>query len=65
MRTVPFTEGELVFSAQTATSDIADFLGISEGDAIFTLERTTRLNEVTVTYARMYFTRDYKMTSRF
>lgn len=62
---VPFTEGELTFSATNATLEIADFLNIAEGDAIFTVERTTWLENASVTYARLYFSRDYKMTSRF
>lgn len=64
VRKVPFTEGELVFSAINATLEIADFLNIAEGDAIFTLERTTWLDDVNVTYARLYFARGYKMTTR-
>ena len=62
---VPFTEGELTFSATNATLEIADYLNISEGDAIFTVERTTWLESASVTYARLYFSRDYKMTTRF
>lgn len=64
VRKVPFTRGELVFSALNATQEIADFLNIADGDAIFTLERTTWLNDVSVTYARLYFARGYKMTTR-
>lgn len=64
VRKVPFTDGELVFSAINATQEIADFLNMAEGDAIFTLERTTWLNDLSVTYARMYFARGYKMTTQ-
>ena len=65
VREVPFTEGELVFSATNATSEIADFLNLSHGDAVFTIDRTTWLNKECVTYARLYFSRGYKMTTRF
>ncbi|WP_298918555.1 UTRA domain-containing protein [uncultured Roseobacter sp.] len=64
VRKVPFTNGELVFSATNATLEIADFLNIAEGDAIFTVERTTWLEDISVTYARLYFARDYKMTTQ-
>ncbi|WP_370400482.1 UTRA domain-containing protein [Sulfitobacter sp. JB4-11] len=64
VRKVPFTEGELVFSALNATREIADFLNAAAGDALFTVERTTWLNALSVTYARLYFARGYKMTSR-
>jgi GntR family histidine utilization transcriptional repressor len=64
VREIPFTEGELVFSATNATQEIANFLNTSEGTAIFTSERTTWLDKVSVTYARLYFARDYKMTTQ-
>ncbi len=64
VRKVPFTDGELVFSATNATVELADFLNISHNDAIFTVERTTWLDSSSVTYARLYYPRDYKMTSR-
>jgi len=64
VREVPFTDGELVFSATNASSEIANFLNTTDGTAIFTIERTTWLDKVSVTYARLYFSRDYKMTTR-
>lgn len=64
VREVPFTEGELVFSATNATQEIADFLNTSEGSAMFTMERSTWLDSASVTYARFYYTRDYKLTTR-
>lgn len=65
VREVPFTEGELVFSATNASNDIANFLNTNDAAAIFTVERTTWLDKTGVTYARLYFSRDYKMTTRF
>ncbi len=64
VREVPFTDGELVFSATNASREIADFLGMSERDAVFTVERTTWLNGTSITFARLYLSRDYKMTTR-
>ncbi|MFV2054089.1 hypothetical protein [Aliiroseovarius sp. YM-037] len=43
---------------------MADFLDHSEGDAVFTAERTTWLNGENITHARLYFARGYKMTTR-
>lgn len=65
VREVPFTEGELVLSATNASSEIANFLNTSDDTAVFTVERTTWLDSLTVTYARLYFSRDYKMTTPF
>ncbi len=64
VREVPFTEGELVFSATNASRDVANFLNTTDGTAVFTIERTTWLEAQSVTYARLYFARDYKMTTR-
>jgi GntR family histidine utilization transcriptional repressor len=64
VREVPFSEAELTFSATNATQDVADFLDLSEGDAIFLAERTTWLNDQTITHARLYFAGGYKMTTR-
>ncbi|WGI23080.1 GntR family transcriptional regulator [Amylibacter sp. IMCC11727] len=61
---VPFTDGNLEFSATNATEDIAAFLGAPVNAALFTVERTTWLADVSVTFARLYFARDYKMTTR-
>ena len=65
VKEVPFTDGELIFSATNASLDISNFLNTSNDAAIFTVERTTWLDKVSVTYARLYFSRDYKMTTRF
>ena len=63
--TVPFTEGTLMFSATQASAEVAGFLDTTVGDAIFLAERITKLDAASVTYARLFFTRDYKMTTRF
>lgn len=60
---VPFTEGNLEFSATSATPDIAAFLQVPEQSAVFTSERTTWLDGQNVTYAQLFFVRGYKMTT--
>lgn len=61
---VPFTDAELTFSATNATTEIADFLTVPTGEGLFTIERTTWLDGIPVTYARLYFARGYRMTTR-
>lgn len=58
---VPFTTGELVFSAINAPEEIAHFLKTPVGSALFSIERTTWLSDKSVTYAQLYFARDHKM----
>ena len=60
---VPFTDVELRFSATRATSSLAEFLEGAEGDALFTVERTTWLVDDTVTFARLYFCPGYQMAT--
>ena len=64
VREIPFSDLELSFSATNATRDIADFLDIAQGDAVFTVQRTTWVEDRTITHARLYFPRGYKMTVR-
>lgn len=64
LKQVPFSDGELVFSATNAETDVAKFLNTPAGAAIFSIERTTWLHDVSITYAQLYFSRDYKMTTR-
>ena len=62
VKEVPFSEIELAFSARNATADVAALLDATEGEAIFSAERMTRLNDNPVTYARLCYYRGYKMT---
>ncbi|MEP2531721.1 GntR family transcriptional regulator [Shimia sp.] len=63
LQQVPFTTGELVFSAYNASEEIARFLKTPVDSALFSIERTTWLDDKSVTYAQLYFARDHKMTS--
>ena len=64
VRKVPFTEVELSFSARRATHEVAEFLGMSEGDAVFTAERVTWLNGQSVTFARFHHHQGYQMRTQ-
>lgn len=57
----PFTKGNISFSATQATSEIAEFLGASKGDALFTIERTTWDGDAAITSVRMIFAPGYIM----
>jgi len=60
---VPFTDGELSFTAAGADARLADFLSVPVGEPTFTAERTTWLDQSAVTFARMSFARGYRMTT--
>lgn len=64
LREVPFTNAEITFSASRATKSLSDFLDCSEGDALFSIERTTWLGDMTVTFARLHFSPGYSVTTQ-
>lgn len=63
--TVPVSSVDLSFAAVRAEAELARFLGATEGDALFTVERITWLDGAPVTLAQMYFAPGYRMTTRF
>lgn len=62
---VPFTEAEISFSATAANESNADLLALPIGEPVFTAERITWLQTRPITFARMFFGRGYRMTTRF
>ncbi len=61
---VPFTDVELTFSAGEANDEVAKLLAVVKAAALFTVERTTWLEMVPVTYARLCFGAGYQMTTK-
>ena len=61
---VPFTDVELTFSSMNADLQTAELLGVSEGAALFTIERITWLEKRPITFAKLYYFSGYQMTSR-
>jgi len=61
----PLSDAEHMFSAQNATDEQASLLGISEGEALFVIERRTWSADLTITAVRLYHPgHSFKMTSR-
>lgn len=65
VQAVPFTNVELSFMASRANAELAGFLDVTEGEPVFTAERITWLQGQPVTFAKMYFSAGYRMTTRF
>lgn len=63
--TVPFSDAEIAFSATAATADLADYLGCSKGEALFTVERSTWLQDQAITFVRQTFRPGHRMTTRY
>lgn len=64
VKKVPYTEVEIRFYASTADVSLSELLMVKVGEAVFVAERTTWLEDVPVTFARMSFGRGYSMTTR-
>lgn len=60
---VPFTDAELTFAANSAPAHIAEILSVPNGAALFTIERTTWLEGVPVTYTKLSFGTGYQMVT--
>lgn len=61
VRTVPFSNGEVALCATSADADQARLLEVDEGAPLFTLQRTTWLDEQPVTTMMLYYPPDYRL----
>mmetsp|Transcript_19548 Transcript_19548/g.62233 ORF Transcript_19548/g.62233 Transcript_19548/m.62233 type:complete len:236 (-) Transcript_19548:318-1025(-) len=61
--TVPFSSGDVVFSAQNADERIAEALDSKVGNAIFVLDRTTWINDSFITAMKLYYKDGYQLYS--
>jgi GntR family histidine utilization transcriptional repressor len=63
--TVPFSDAEIAFSATAATPELAEYLGCTQGEALFTVERSTWLKNEAITFVRQTFRPGHRMTTRY
>ncbi|MFP3942875.1 MAG: UTRA domain-containing protein [Alphaproteobacteria bacterium] len=65
VRELPFSDAEHVFHALNAGEAEADFLGVRPGDALFAVERRTRLDGRVITWVRLLHPgASFRMVSR-
>jgi GntR family histidine utilization transcriptional repressor len=63
VKTVPFSSGDVVFSAESADSTVAEALQSKVGNAIFVLDRTTWMGEDFITTMKLYYKDGYQLYS--
>lgn len=63
VRRVPFTSGEVRFSAVNADSRVAAALGVAEGTALFLVDRTTWRGDVFITTTALHHAAGYTLHS--
>ncbi|WDI30118.1 UTRA domain-containing protein [Hyphococcus flavus] len=63
LRQTPYSNGDVSFSAEKAGEMQASALGISSGDALFTIDRTTWFGEQFITWVKLYYRPGYSLKS--
>lgn len=64
VKTVPFSNGDVVFSATTAEKNTANAIECKEGAALFTLDRTTWFGDDFITTMKLYYREGYQLYSQ-
>lgn len=64
VQSVPFSQGDVAFSAVNANLEMAETLGVQEGAALFVVDRTTWQNEDFITTLKLYYKDGYKLSSK-
>jgi GntR family transcriptional regulator, histidine utilization repressor len=64
VQTVPFSGGDVVFSAVNADKVVASALNVREGAAVFMIDRTTSLAGDFITTMKLYDREGYQLHSR-
>lgn len=63
VREIPYSSGEIVFSAANATVREAEPLDATVGSALFVIERSTWLRDTPITFVRMCYPAGYRMVT--
>lgn len=64
VQTVPFSSGDVAFSAVSAEQEIADAIKCKIGAAIFVVDRTTWLKDEFITTMQLYYRQGYELYSK-
>ena len=64
VKTVPFSSGDVVFSAVNANKEIAASIETDEGTAIFAIDRTTWLDDEFITTMALYYKKGFQLHSQ-
>jgi GntR family histidine utilization transcriptional repressor len=64
VQTVPFSSGDVMFSAVAADEHVANAIETREGAAIFVIDRTTWLGDEFITTTKLYHRDGYQLYSR-
>ena len=60
---VPFSRGDIAFSACAANAVVSEAMETDEGTAMLLVERTTWIDQVPITTVRMHYASSYRLTA--
>ena len=64
VKTVPFSTGDVAFTAVNADKEVANALEAQEGAAVFVVDRTTWLGSEFITTMKLYYREGYQLYSK-
>lgn len=64
VKTVPFSSGDVVFSAVNADESVANAIETRVGAAVFVIDRTTWLEDEFITTMKLYFREGFQLYSK-
>ena len=64
VKSVPFSNGDVIFYAINADSLVADSIGTEEGNAVFVVERTTWSKNDVITTLKLFYKQGYQLYTR-
>ena len=64
VKTVPFSSGEVIFSAVSSSKNIAKAMDVELGSALFVIDRTTWFEEAFITTTKLYYKEGFQLYSR-
>ena len=64
VKTVPFSSGDVAFTAISADKKVANALETREGAALFAIDRTTWLGDEFITTMKLYYREGYQFYSK-
>lgn len=63
VRSVPFSSGDVVFAAENVDAGTSEALGVPEGSAVFSIDRTTWLGDDFITTMKLFYRPGFELRS--
>ncbi|MGH1540426.1 MAG: UTRA domain-containing protein [Arenicella sp.] len=64
LKTVPFSNGDVIFYAVNADKNVAEAIESDQGTAVFVIDRTTSFDDKVITTMKLYYREGYQLYSQ-